>query len=242
MKALSLITAVISVLIINTGCEQGEIVDTYVFSETLDRGITRVTADIDAANLIISPSKDDSAVVDVDVEYWGRKADLDVSVDGSTLIIDLACRPHCRGDIDVYVPAEVFIDADNGSGDIEITGIDGDIEVHVGSGNVIIDDVVGNLDLEAGSGNVVGQRLASESCTAEAGSGNVKLGFDDMPSNLNARAGSGNVKLAVPSGSYNIDLNAGSGSTNMSNIIHDPRVPRIIQASTGSGNVTLKGR
>ncbi len=232
---------IVAMVSLVAGCERGEIVDTYSFSEEITNKITNLNADIDAANLIVEPTVDGTTTVEVDVEYWWREAEFEVWVDGSTLYVDLECHPSCKGEVVVYVPAEVSVDADNGSGKIEISDLDGTIRAHTGSGSVVVENAIGDLDLEAGSGSVKGRNLGASVAKADAGSGSIELTFIETPAEVRAEAGSGSVKLNVPAGSYNLDLHVGSGKTSTENIIDDPHARNSIRASAGSGNVSVRG-
>ena len=231
--------ATVALAIVVSGCYRGEITDNYSFNKAVTGQLTELSADIDSASLIVEPTESGRATVEVDVDYFWRRADFDAWIDGDTLYVDLECHPSCRGDVIVRVPARVSVDADAGSGNVEISDLDGDIRAHSGSGNVKIENTVGDLHLSTGSGNIKGRELGSFECDADAGSGNVSLTFTEKPTTLKAKAGSGNVDLKVPFGRYDIDLEVGSGWADADNLVNDPRANKSIKARAGSGNVKV---
>ncbi|MCP4601986.1 MAG: DUF4097 domain-containing protein [Proteobacteria bacterium] len=233
-----------ALLLVSTGCDYKNFHETAEFSsETTESltDITRVDVDVDSANIVIKPTQTETSRVEVDVDYWGREPDFDAWIDGTTLKVELDCHPSCDGEVVLEVPIDVSVDADTGSGNIAVSSIEGNISASTGSGNISIRSEGGNLDLETGSGNITGTNLASEACDADTGSGNIKLSFDTIPTNVDLGTGSGNVTLTVPYGSYDVELDTGSGNTNIEGLIDDPSAPNSIRADTGSGNITVQG-
>ncbi|MCP4674689.1 MAG: DUF4097 domain-containing protein [Deltaproteobacteria bacterium] len=200
-------------------CEQGTLEETREFNKE----INSVEASIESTNLEILPSEDGTTTVEADVDYYFRKPDFEARIEGSTLVVDLDCRHGCEGWITIHVPVEVDVLVDNGSG------------------NVLLDGIEGDLDLEAGSGNIKGKNLSSFTALADVGSGNVNLEFVETPEYVDLEAGSGNVKATVPYGSYDVSVSVGSGNADVDDLIDDPDAPNHIRAEAGSGNVTIKG-
>ncbi len=241
---------------LSIGCERGTIEDTFEFAES----ITRVKLRVDASDVTIQPALGSSSTVEVDVVYWGIKADFDARIEGSVLIVDLNCRPNCNGEIEVSVPSEVFIDAHVDSGNVEIRNMEGNIkastdsgnitieeaagdsiEASADSGNITINDAASDLFLDVDSGNIRGRELHAQTCDAETDSGNVELKFGDTPSDVDVSADSGNVSLTVPSGAYNIYIHTDSGNSTTNMVTDDPNAPESIRAETDSGNVSIHG-
>jgi hypothetical protein len=57
-----------------------------------------------------------------------------------------------------------------------------------------------------------------------------------------ARTDSGNVVVSVPAGDYAVDAHAQSGAVRVEGITRNDRAQESIQATTASGNVTVRTR
>ncbi|MBE0458132.1 DUF4097 family beta strand repeat protein [Pseudoalteromonas prydzensis] len=57
-------------------------------------------------------------------------------------------------DLVVTVPSSFSLDIEDGSGDIDINGVQGDIDIDDGSGSITINNAAGNLKIEDGSGDI----------------------------------------------------------------------------------------
>ena len=226
-----------TLILVSTGCEFKDFFEAKEFDEI----ISHVSADADSANIVVSTTDSPETTVEVDIEYWGREPDFDAWIDGTTLRIELDCHPSCHGDVLLLVPQAVSLDADTGSGNVGVSDIEGSIKASTGSGNISIENAFGDLDLETGSGNITGTNLVSNNCYADTGSGNVKLSYDEIPSDIDMGTGSGNIKLSVPYGSYDVQLDTGSGNTSIEGLVDDPGSPNVIRGDTGSGNIAIQG-
>ena len=238
MKLLSIIYVVITMSLL-TACERGDINETT----QIDEAVTALQADIDSCNLVVVPTQESTATVEVDVSYWFEEPDISIEIEGDTLLIDLQCYAPCEcdGAITAKVPAETAIDTDIGSGNIRIENIEGDVTASSGSGNVTIKNSTGALELDSGSGNINASNISSELIDVHAGSGNITVDCSDKPYDVKADAGSGNVKVSVPKGEYDVAVDSGSGKEKIQNLVNNPSAERTIRAETGSGNVTVKG-
>lgn len=109
-------------------------------------------------------------------------------------------------DLTVTVPSHFNLDIDDDSGDISISGVQGNIDIDDDSGNITIsqghniaiDDDSGDIDLQKVSGNV----------TISDDSGSISI--DGVQGNLNIEDDSGDISLANIIGS--VELDDGSGN------------------------------
>jgi DUF4097 and DUF4098 domain-containing protein YvlB len=120
-------------------------------------------------------------------------------------------------DLTVRVPRGLSLSVDDGSGDLAVEKIQGDVFVEDGSGSIAISDIDGNLEIVDGSGDI----------EVRAVTGNVKI-----------NDGSGSMDVLHVGG--NVTIDDGSGSIRVEDVARD-----LILESTGSGGVRtldIRGR
>ncbi|MDP9039555.1 MAG: DUF4097 domain-containing protein [Acidobacteriota bacterium] len=152
---------------------------------------------------------------------------------------------------EITAPASSTLQARSGSGSLEIGGIQGMITARTGSGSIKVDNVGGNSRFETGSGSIHAKHVHG-AATAETGSGSIELTLTD-PGDVQAHTGSGGMHLegivaglraSAGSGSIQVQgnpgaewrLESGSGSIHLA---LDPKAHFVLNASTGSGGVTV---
>jgi DUF4097 and DUF4098 domain-containing protein YvlB len=139
---------------------------------------------------------------------------------GSTLTLD--CGDVCTLDYEIRVPAGVNVTAETGSGDIELDG------------------ALGAVDVRAGSGDV-GANVAARTMATRTGSGDIDLQLGNAPSQLTANSGSGDVAIQVPDGqSYVLNTHTGSGDIDIA-IPQTNGADHSVQVQTGSGDISIRG-
>lgn len=130
-------------------------------------------------------------------------------------MLDWADQP--RIDLDIGVPRRLGLVVDDGSGSIEISAIDGPVQIDDGSGSLTLTDAGSNVDIDDGSGSI---RIAG------AG-GDVRI-----------TDGSGSISIERVAGS--VFLDDGSGSITVDDVARD-----LIVDESGSGGVrydNVRGR
>ncbi len=133
-------------------------------------------------------------------------------------------------DYEVEAPANSFLDASSGSGNINDDGIGADAKLDTGSGSIHASGLQGGYSVSTGSGNIYANGNGSGDVKAETGSGNIELHGLHGP--LRATTGSGDIKAeGAPAGPWH--LQTGSGSIEMwtNGAAFD------LNASTGSGSI-----
>jgi DUF4097 and DUF4098 domain-containing protein YvlB len=133
-------------------------------------------------------------------------------------------------DYEIQAPADSFLEAHSGSGDITDEGVGENSKLGTGSGNIHASGLHGNFAVNTGSGDIVAEQSGAGEVTARTGSGNIEL--KDLHGALHAGTGSGDVKVTgtpagewkLTTGSGNIELWTGSAGFNL-------------DAHTGSGSV-----
>jgi hypothetical protein len=133
-------------------------------------------------------------------------------------------------DYDIQAPADAYLDAGSGSGNIEDDGVGENAKLNTGSGNIHATGLHGGFTVGTGSGDIVAEQTGSGDVKAETGSGNIEL--KDIHGTLRANTGSGDIKIAgAPNGPWH--LQTGSGNAEL----WTGDAPMTLDASTGSGNV-----
>jgi DUF4097 and DUF4098 domain-containing protein YvlB len=148
------------------------------------------------------------------------------------------------------------VQVDNGSGDIYLQDVRGDVRAHggsgtfeasrikgsvtadLGSGNIVLDQVQGKMLVNTGSGNIVGRGLDND-VTADASSGDVDMTFVSARS-VRLDSGSGDITVRMPAagGPYKVT----GGSENHDRRIEvptDPAAKYELKLTAGSGDVTV---
>jgi hypothetical protein len=113
------------------------------------------------------------------------------------------------------------------------------VEVRADSGDVDVRGVTGAVDLESGSGDVSGHELAGARLRAKSDSGDVRLGLVSSPASVEAHSDSGDVDVKLPRGEYALDAHTDSGDTSVHGIVRYDRAAHAVKAGSDSGDVTV---
>ena len=133
-------------------------------------------------------------------------------------------------DYEVQAPADSFLDAGSGSGDLVVDGVGDNAKLSTGSGNIHATGLHGGFVLNTGSGDIYAEQVAGGDVKAQTGSGNIEL--RNLHGGLRAGTGSGDIKVA---GAPTMDwkLETGSGGIEF----WPGGAGFTLDASTGSGTV-----
>jgi hypothetical protein len=133
-------------------------------------------------------------------------------------------------DYEVEAPADAYLDAGSGSGNVTDDGVGQNAKLSTGSGNIHATGLQGSFSVNTGSGNIYAEQTGQGDVKAQTGSGNVEL--RNLEGGLRAGTGSGDIKVGgSPTGDWKLETGSGSvefwpGSTGFT-----------LDASTGSGSV-----
>jgi len=217
---------------------------------TLDSNdIRTLTLDVGDGYLGIIGSDDDDAPIEIQAEACagsrGELDDMDIVYErrGDTWEVETVAGEHnfnifslfngsfdTRIDIELMVPAGLLLDIDDGSGNIDIRDVRGELLIDDGSGDLQISDTIGPVRIDDGSGDIeinnIGGRL-----DIDDGSGSMTL---TRTMHVSIRDGSGDVNVRDVDGDANI-IDDGSG---------DIRIERVsgsvMIGDDGSGNITVR--
>ena len=164
----------------------------------------------------------DSIEVVADIEAHDEDIKLSLQADGqrAELIADAAYKKHFNWgnnspkiDLTIKLPAGIKLKIKDGSGKIEISKIDNDLDIDDGSGSMHITDIKGNVEVEDGSGSL----------TIHTVSGNLKV--DDGSGSLSIQHIGGEVTIEDGSGSMEVydigglvTIDDGSGGIDLKNL------------------------
>jgi hypothetical protein len=133
-------------------------------------------------------------------------------------------------DYEIEAPANAYLDAGSGSGDINDDGVGENAKLGTGSGNIHATGLNGGFTASTGSGNIYAEQTGQGDVKAETGSGNIEL--RNLRGGLRASTGSGNIKVGgLPANSWHLE----TGSGNVEFWAGD--APLTLDASSGSGSI-----
>jgi len=133
-------------------------------------------------------------------------------------------------DYEIEAPADSYLDAGTGSGNVDDDGVGENAKLNTGSGNIRATGLHGGFKVETGSGNIYAEQTGQGDVKAETGSGSIEL--RNLRGGLHAETGSGNIKLGgAPTAPWRLET--GSGSVEY----WAGDAPLTLDAETGSGSV-----
>ena len=128
-------------------------------------------------------------------------------------IQELDLRRNVSISYDVVVPAQTDLKSRSGSGDQQIEGVNGPVDIESGSGGLKV-------------------RSIADTVRAQTGSGSIEI--DHIKGNVRAHTGSGSIRATDIGGGF--DANSGSG-----HILLQQVAPGAVRVETGSGGMELRG-
>jgi Putative adhesin len=138
---------------------------------------------------------------------------------------------HVSIDYEITTPAHTMLVAESGSGDLQLSNIDGTVKAHTGSGSIHAEKLGSGSKLETGSGTIDANNLMG-STTLQTGSGEIHAQLGSA-GDVVAGTGSGDIKLENVQGA--VKAETGSGSVEISG---QPTAPWKLE--TGSGEISLR--
>jgi hypothetical protein len=133
-------------------------------------------------------------------------------------------------DYEIEAPADAFLTAQSGSGNIEDAGIGAEARLSTGSGSIHATGLQGGFSLQTGSGNIYAEQTSEGDVRAGTGSGSIEL--RGLRGAVRAETGSGSIKIdGRPLGPWK--LTTGSGSVEL----WTGDAAFTLDAKTGSGGI-----
>jgi len=114
----------------------------------------------------------------------------------------------------IQVPKDMSVEVDDGSGEIKIEHIDGNLQIDDGSGEITVRDILGDVDIDDGSGTVDVSNVTG-SVMVDDGSGTIKV--NDIGKSVKVSDGSGSIYIDGVVGDV-IIKDDGSGGVSIKNV------------------------
>ena len=139
---------------------------------------------------------------------------------------------HASIDYEITTPANTMLVAETGSGDLQLSNINGTVRAHTGSGSIHAEKLGSGSRLETASGSIDANGLMG-STTLQTGSGEIHAQLSSK-GDVIAITGFGDIKLADVQGA--VKAETGSGTLEISG--QPTTAPWKLE--TGSGDISLK--
>jgi len=210
--------------------------------------ITAVTLQVSSGDLTIERVTGADTVVSTSGVHGLTYPTDAEQVVGHTLVIRSSCgttifNDRCTRNYVVHVASDVAVTATSGQGNVTVTGTNKVISGHSDQGDVTITGGSGTVQASSGQGDVTIMRSSATSVSAISGQGDVVLGFISSPNRVTVSSGQGDVTVELPKGPNSYQVHSSSGQGNVSNDVNDdPASDRIIDATSGQGDVTIRYR
>ncbi|WP_327638606.1 DUF4097 domain-containing protein [Kribbella sp. NBC_00482] len=223
----------------------------------IDDKITTVQLAAGHADIKINVSDDDQTSVREQRKFWFWKHGDAYSVKDGVLKLDGDCGWQCTADFEVTVPRGTKVTGENGSGDLEITGVagvdaksnsgqvelrevKGDVNLDVTSGDVSVQDLTGKLDVKANSGDIEAKDLSGGAVNVETTSGDIELDLSEA-NDIRAKGTSGDIEISAPTGAYKVTTESKHGEVE-DGIGNNTTAGHTLTATTTSGDIELHSR
>lgn len=102
---------------------------------------------------------------------------VDLSRDGSEIVMRTDGGRNTGADYEVRVPADASVEVEAEAGDVEVSGVSGDVYVAAGAGDVAVRETGGSVSIEAPRGDVEIAEVGTDTgqVEAEVGAGDLEL-------------------------------------------------------------------
>jgi hypothetical protein len=131
---------------------------------------------------------------------------------------------------EIEAPADAFLEANSGSGNITDDGIGENAKLSTGSGNIHATGLHGGFSVNTGSGDIYVEQTGQGDVKAQTGSGSVEL--KNLHGGVRAGTGSGDIKAGgTPTAPWHLETGSGSVELWAGN------AGLTLDASTGSGSI-----
>jgi DUF4097 and DUF4098 domain-containing protein YvlB len=132
---------------------------------------------------------------------------------------------------EIVVPAATRLRSSSGSGDQDVSGLNGPVEASSGSGSLKLANIGDTVRVSTGSGHISVEGVKG-AVRASTGSGEIRA--TGVAGGLHASTGSGDVTLRQTAPGE-VQVNTGSGTVQLEG------VHGTVHASTASGNIRVEG-
>jgi hypothetical protein len=175
--------------------------------------------------------------------------------------VSLHCRlptGNCGLNATLDVPAHTAVDLSTGGGNMQVSGIQGNVTLDSGGGDAGISGIGGAASVQTGGGNLTasdlgslltfttsggdvdGSGLFSRHVTTDSGGGNVTLVFTAVPDYVKVGSSGGDITIVVPRGSTSYHIKSTlSGGDYSASVPTNNASRHAIQVDSGGGNISI---
>ena len=133
-------------------------------------------------------------------------------------------------DYEIQAPADSYLSAASGSGEVTDDGVGENAKLSTGSGSIHATALHGSFSVDTGSGDIYADQTGDGEVKAQTGSGSIEL--RNLHGGLKAETGSGNIKAGGTPGAP-WKLETGSGSVE----VWTGNAALTLDAESGSGSI-----
>ena len=198
-----------------------------------------------AGSVRVTATDGDEIVVTADISDGLRAtAERREIVDG-VLELRASCpnfgSDFCGVEYRLEVPRHLDIVAHADNGPIEVTGMDGRLDLNADDGRIELTRISGPLVVSNDNGRITASQMTSPTVDAENDNGAIELEFLAPPMTVDASTDHGSVDVVVPDDGevYAVEMDVDNGNTDNS-IPTDPDSPRRITLQTDNGDITAR--
>jgi len=168
--------------------------------------------------------------VTLKLDKVGSKAVLTAEIESGFSLATLFGSHDARIDLEIRLPRRLALDVEDGSGDMDIRSIGGDLQLDDGSGDIRLEGVDGTVEIDDGSGDMFLSGLKGK-VRIDDGSGGIEL--KNVGGDVSVEDGSGEIEIYDVKGSVEID--DGSGDIIIDGVENDVTIEE-----DGSGDVRIR--
>lgn len=162
-------------------------------------------------NCQIQPASGDQ--VTVKVTYDDPSVDISFDQQGDRLIISDKTQRNQDINWTLQVPRGTDLDLNLGTGNLKLSGQEGNIKVNSGTGSIRIAESSGNLDLNAGTGSIW---VSGGSGRFDLNSGTGGLQLSEISGSIKANTGTGHLEGTEITITGTSTFNSGTGNAHVS--------------------------
>jgi len=219
------------------------VADERTVRATVEEPVRAVVLDLDAGDVqVASTSADAVSFVRRERSAFARPQ-VDQELRDGVLRIRARCEEGvgpCSVDLALRVPAGTDVRVRSTSGDVDLDRLAaGEVDVESDAGDIEarrLEATRARLRSDAGDVELADVRATTLAVTTDAGDIEAE-GL--RAERVEARTAAGDVELAVPAGRYAVAAEARAGEVDVAGVVQDPRAPRVLQVTTGAGDVTI---
>ena len=157
------------------------------------------------------------------IDYRGAAPSSTPRVSGHTLTVSYGPCTDCGAAFYVTVPRGVSV------------------TVHEGTGQVTLSSLAGEVSAQSGTGNVTGTGLSGATGRFQIGTGRVDVAYAKPPRQVSVVASTGAVQVLVPASvAYRVSAGSEIGAVDIA-VPQSPSASRVISVQDGVGAVTVAG-